>query len=469
MDHNNNDDDNDAWNASDLDYDQNTTKNLNQLQKTFTKINLDYQKEKDLANLKMSAAFIVAEYVEARSEFINSYETWLRGRKEIILELYQISNELDKWKKGKDVTQAAGSSMGLIGGSLTITGLALMPVTMGVSGTLCAVGLGVGLTGGVTSLSGTIGEILADKKRVKQAQEHMNKDNNATVRIVKAYENLKLCLFEANFILERCQESRDIIQQKLRDLEITNSTFMPQGLIHTMKVEQINTALAASKIEKQLKLQREEQEQEQEQKVEITNNELAEQTESQKIIGKRLSNPQLSHPLEELTDTEYDTALPESPLLPRKPIHDEIFTMTKSLEHDPSTKKDLDRTLNGTTLKTDLNVNSVVLDYGQDQLNNASSSQDISRAQSLFLGTTSSGNGVKEVLSRAVLPSLQFGQSLAVGLSSAFIVVDIYQLLTASRNLNNGSVSETATVLRSKSDQMLEQQLFFNQIYEYIR
>ena len=76
---------------------------------------------------------------------------------------------------------------------------------------------------------------------------------------------------------------------------------------------------------------------------------------------------------------------------------------------------------------------------------------------------------MKEVLSRAVLPSLQFGQSLAVGLSSAFIVVDIYQLLTASRNLNNGSVSETATVLRSKSDQMLEQQLFFNQIYEYIR
>merc|ERR1711963_1228042 len=138
--HNNSNDDNDAWNASDLDYDQNTTKNLNQLQKTFTKINLDYQKEKDLANLKMSAAFIVVEYVEARSEFINSYETWLRGRKEIILELYQIANELDKWKKGKDVTQAAGSSMGLIGGSLTITGLALMPVTMGVSGTLCAVG-----------------------------------------------------------------------------------------------------------------------------------------------------------------------------------------------------------------------------------------------------------------------------------------------------------------------------------------
>lgn len=243
----------DPWIATDLD--QNTE--ILKLQEKSRLEQLKIKNEEEKTQLQMSAAFIVAEYVEARRDFLNSYENWLLKRKEIILELYQLSNELDKWRKGKDISQAAGSSMGLIGGSLTITGLVLLPVTMGASSTLCAVGLGVGLTGGVTSLSGTVGELLADKSKVKTAQNQMNLDIQNTAKIAKAYENLKLCLFEANFVLERCKESKKIIQDKLKDLEIQNSSFMPQGLIHTMKVEQINSALAATKINEEIERQKE--------------------------------------------------------------------------------------------------------------------------------------------------------------------------------------------------------------------
>ena len=58
---------------------------------------------------------------------------------------------------------------------------------------------------------------------------------------------------------------------------------------------------------------------------------------------------------------------------------------------------------------------------------------------------------------------------MAVGLGGAFIVIDLYHIFNASRSLNKGSMSETAGVLRLKGDQLLEQQLFFNQIYEYLR
>merc|ERR1712080_483026 len=99
-------------------------------------------------------------------------------------------------------------------------------------------------------------------------------------------------------------------------------------------------------------------------------------------------------------------------------------------------------------------------------ISEASASTDISRGGSILAGTVSSSNGVKDVLAKYAFVGLQSAQGLAVGLSSAFIAVDMYQLFNATRNLNNGSMSETAKVLRLKADQLLEQQLFFNQIYE---
>ena len=586
----------DAWDATDLDTDSNILK----LQEKAQPSKDDTRKQEELAQLKMSSAFIVAEYVEARRDFLKSYEDWLISRKEIILELYQLSNELDKWKKGKDITQAAGSSMGLLGGSLTISGLILMPVTAGTSGVLCAVGLGVGLTGGVTSLSGTIAEILADKSKVKTAQEGMTMDQDRTSKIVKAYETLKLCLFEANFILDRCKEARDMIEQKLEALEIRNSSFMPQGLIHTMKVEQINSALAATKINNEIKKRKEEIEKAKSKEASGTGGffgslrsekieEEPEDGEKENADPKSVANTE--NQLQKSTSNNSTQPLPKSPSnIPRNMAEDgqieklengqlfqdeaedseeiESFMVqsdgkdeqnqmkkiaSKDEEFLVSSKKFLqlktdkeidisfetnfeDTSANGTvkqgaeaidhplqssaeeqqqqekpdpnssnptaskkfnTLSSptthweqqikDYEINKQLTQEGikltsssnftpidstsnpYQTLQEASSSTDLSRGSSLFLGTASSSNGVKEVLSKAVLPGLQVGQQLAVGLSSAFIVVDVYQLFTASRNLNRGSVSETAKVLRMKADQLLEQQLFFNQIYEYIR
>lgn len=99
----------------------------------------------------------------------------------------------------------------------------------------------------------------------------------------------------------------------------------------------------------------------------------------------------------------------------------------------------------------------------------AADGQDFSRGASALATTVGGGNTVKDVVGIVMKNGLQSAQSLAVGLGGAFIVIDLYQIFNASRSLNKGSMSETAGVLRLKGDQLLEQQLFFNQIYEYLR
>merc|ERR1712050_648587 len=99
----------------------------------------------------------------------------------------------------------------------------------------------------------------------------------------------------------------------------------------------------------------------------------------------------------------------------------------------------------------------------------AADCQDFSRGASALATSVSGGNTVKDVVGIVMKNGLQSAQSLAVGLGGAFIVIDLYQIFNASRSLNEGSVSATASVLRLKGDQLLEQQLFFNQIYEYLR
>merc|ERR1711976_888908 len=193
--------------------------------------------------LKIQATHLVAEFVEARREFINAYENWLINRKLIILELYQLCEELDKWKFGKDVSQAAGSGLGIIGGAVGLTGaITVLSGGTALPAALIFAGIGVGLTGGVTSLSGNIMETIADKKKARQAIEHLADDETRTAKVVQCYENLKLTMFEAKFVLDRHETCKQIIHSKLEALDVPTETFNPHGLIHHMKVEQLKTA-----------------------------------------------------------------------------------------------------------------------------------------------------------------------------------------------------------------------------------
>ena len=64
-----------------------------------------------------------------------------------------------------------------------------------VSAGLIFAGIGVGLTGGVTSLSGNIMETIADKKKARQAIEHLADDETRTAKVVQIRAYTECLLF----------------------------------------------------------------------------------------------------------------------------------------------------------------------------------------------------------------------------------------------------------------------------------
>ncbi|XP_061568409.1 uncharacterized protein LOC133422434 [Cololabis saira] len=79
--------------------------------------------------------------------------------------------QLDRMSKGSKISSVAGSSVGVVGGVLSIVGLALMPVTMGVSLALTMTGVGLGVTSGVNSLVTTATEVGVNRTQQKKAGE----------------------------------------------------------------------------------------------------------------------------------------------------------------------------------------------------------------------------------------------------------------------------------------------------------
>lgn len=79
--------------------------------------------------------------------------------------------QLDRMKTGAKISSVAGSSVGLVGGVLSIVGLALSPVTAGVSLSLTIAGLSMGVTSGVNSIVTTATEAGVNRAEKKKAEE----------------------------------------------------------------------------------------------------------------------------------------------------------------------------------------------------------------------------------------------------------------------------------------------------------
>ncbi|XP_038151139.1 uncharacterized protein apol [Cyprinodon tularosa] len=77
--------------------------------------------------------------------------------------------QLDSMNKGAKISSVVGSSVGAVGGVLSIVGLALIPVTAGVSLALTMTGIGMGVTSGVNSIVTTVTEVGVNRTHQKKA------------------------------------------------------------------------------------------------------------------------------------------------------------------------------------------------------------------------------------------------------------------------------------------------------------
>ncbi|XP_063742033.1 apolipoprotein L1 [Eleginops maclovinus] len=115
-----------------------------------------------------------------------------------VIDLNSIADGLDKFSKNTKIAQITGGSTSAIGGVATITGLALAPVTMGISLIVTAVGLGVATAGGLTSagagISNQVNNSMDRKKVEKIVQDYQEKmaDLNKCLKFIKqGIENMK--------------------------------------------------------------------------------------------------------------------------------------------------------------------------------------------------------------------------------------------------------------------------------------
>ena len=104
-------------------------------------------------------------------------------------EMEDCAVQLDRMNMGSKISTVAGSSVGALGGILTIVGLALAPVTAGVSLGLTMGGVGLGVTSGVNSVVTTVTEIAVNK-----AQQ--NRANVGLQSFMEDVERIQGCLDE---------------------------------------------------------------------------------------------------------------------------------------------------------------------------------------------------------------------------------------------------------------------------------
>ncbi|XP_033999180.1 uncharacterized protein LOC117492872 [Trematomus bernacchii] len=106
-----------------------------------------------LDELRMNQSFrVVFLYQdEPCSGFIDEFKERQPRMEQSLKDLEEHAVQLDQMNKGAKISSVAGSSVGAVGGVLSIVGLALIPVTAGVSLALTMTGVGMGITSGVNS------------------------------------------------------------------------------------------------------------------------------------------------------------------------------------------------------------------------------------------------------------------------------------------------------------------------------
>ncbi|KAM6913349.1 uncharacterized protein PEZ65_013889 [Lycodopsis pacificus] len=126
----------------------------------------------ELDEIRMNQNFrTVFLFQGEHSAFMTEFEKRHPRMLDALKDLEENAVQLDKMHFGAKISSVAGSSVGAAGGVLSIIGLALIPVTAGVSLVLTMTGVGMGITSGVNSLVTTATEIGVNNKHQKKVGE----------------------------------------------------------------------------------------------------------------------------------------------------------------------------------------------------------------------------------------------------------------------------------------------------------
>ncbi|XP_028455597.1 uncharacterized protein LOC114569750 isoform X1 [Perca flavescens] len=124
-----------------------------------------------LATMNQSFRTVFLYQDEPCSGFIDMFSERQPRMLQFLKDLEENAVQLDRMNTGARISSVAGSSVGAVGGVLSIIGLALIPVTAGASLVLTMTGVGLGITSGVNSAVTTATEIGVNVTQQKKASE----------------------------------------------------------------------------------------------------------------------------------------------------------------------------------------------------------------------------------------------------------------------------------------------------------
>ncbi|XP_036419194.1 apolipoprotein L3-like [Colossoma macropomum] len=144
-----------------------------------------------LSKIRMDESFrLTYLFGENTEHFFETYSGCRSSMFQFLSDLEGTAVELDKMKKGSSISTVAGSSVSAVGGVLSIVGLALAPVTAGVSLGLTISGIGLGVTSGANSLVTGFTELGVNSY-------HRNKANNIFKKMMEDVQKVLDCLENA--------------------------------------------------------------------------------------------------------------------------------------------------------------------------------------------------------------------------------------------------------------------------------
>ncbi|KAM6966683.1 uncharacterized protein LKV04_019109 [Tautogolabrus adspersus] len=173
---------------------------LNMIRKSAVDLDLDLSEDdiermlyhiNQLDDIRMNQHFCLVFLFHDCSGFLDEFNDRLPHMLQSLNELEEVAVQLDSMNKGAKISSVVGSSVGAIGGVLSIIGIALIPVTAGVSLGLTVTGVGLSVTSGVNGIVTTATEIGVNSTQQKKAAEVFK-------RFMEDLKSLQDCLEEVN-------------------------------------------------------------------------------------------------------------------------------------------------------------------------------------------------------------------------------------------------------------------------------
>ncbi|XP_021038600.1 apolipoprotein L2-like [Mus caroli] len=187
-----------------------------------------------------------------KERFLNAYPRVKLELEDRIRKLHALADKVDKVHRDCTISQVVASSSSAVSGVLTILGLALAPVTAGVSLALSATGLGLGAAAAVTSVSTSIVEKVSVVSTEDEASKlvQTNKDTMKVLNEVLGQSGPRLLSVSTNTIqrLQGIQKCINAIPLAKANTRLANNAkrLMTTGKISARNTKQVQKAFGGT-------------------------------------------------------------------------------------------------------------------------------------------------------------------------------------------------------------------------------